>query len=86
MKLTELRISLLLPTDLQFNPIRVGAGKPITVKQGTRVKYTIERTGDYNDAVVLRLILPRLVMGYKTYTWARTYDSIEAMRDDGFTV
>lgn len=86
MKLSDISTTLITPTDLEFTPLRIGAGSPKVVKQGTRVKYTIERTGDYGDELVLRLILPKLVMGYKTYTWSRTYDSVDEMRADGFTV
>lgn len=84
MRLTDL--TLLTPIDLEFTPARIGAGSPKMVKQGTRVNYRIERTGDYGDGVVLRLTLPKLVMGYKTYTWSRSYDNTDEMRADGFEV
>jgi hypothetical protein len=86
MKLSDIRTTLITPTALEFTPIRVGAGSPKTIPAGTRVKFTIERSGDYGDEVVLRLILPKLVMGYKTYTWSRAYDSVDEMRADGFAV
>lgn len=86
MKLSDISATLITPTDLEFTPLRVGAGAPKLVGQGTRVKYVIERTGDYGDELVLRLILPKLVMGYKTYTWSRTYDNMDEMRADGFAV
>lgn len=84
MRLTDL--TLLIPIDLEFTPARVGTGSPKVVKQGTRVNYRIERTGDYGDGCVLRLTLPKLVMGYKTYTWSRSYDNTDEMRADGFEV
>ena len=86
MKLSDISATLITPVDLEFVPLRVGAGAAKLVRRGTRVKYIIERTGDYGDELVLRLILPKLVMGYKTYTWSRTYDSMDDMRTDGFTV
>lgn len=86
MKLAELHNTLLTPTDLEFGPARIGAGATKLVKKGTRVKYHVDRTGDYGDDVVLRLTLPKLVMGYKTYTWSRVYANTDEMRADGFTV
>lgn len=86
MKLSDIRATLILPTALEFAPARIGAGSPKMIPAGTRVKYTIERTGDYGDGVVLRLILPKLVMGYKTYTWSRGYDSYDEIRADGFAI
>lgn len=78
--------TLLTPRDLLFYPIRVGAGKEELVRAGTKVKYTIERTGDYGDELTLRLFLPKLVMGYKTYTWSESFASREEMQQAGFNV
>ena len=78
--------TLLTPKNLQFYPLRVGAGKDVFVPSGTRVKYVIERTGDFSDELVLRLFLNKKVMGYKTYVWSATFTSRDEMRDEGFSV
>lgn len=89
MKINEIaaiRPTLLTPRNLSFYPMRVGTGKDKFVPANTRVEYEIESTGDYNDDLVLRLILKSKVMGYKTYVWSAVYESREEMRADGFNV
>jgi hypothetical protein len=78
--------TLITPTDLKFYALRVGAGSEKLVPAGTKVKYTIERTGDYGDDLTLRLFLLKQVMGYKTYTWSATFESRDEMIQAGFEV
>lgn len=78
--------ALLTPRDLTFSPLRPGTGAPKLIPRGTRVNYTIERVGDFNDERVLRLYLPKKIMGYKTYTWSATFDSTADMIADGFAI
>jgi hypothetical protein len=86
MILHEVSSALITPRDLEFYPARPGTGSPKFVPKGTRVQYAVDRTGDFGDDIILRLTLPKLVMGYKTYVWASTYADAEEARNDGFTI